>query len=323
MTTTLVYDAICLTHNTGVGHPERADRVRRMMQTLHDRGLLSRCEMIKPWPESDSLMNAIIMVHDESYLQRLEQACRDGLPYIDVPDSAICPESYNAALVSAAASLAAVESVVVGQAKNSMCLMRPPGHHCERSSSMGFCLLNNISIAAEWLLVQRHAGRVAIIDFDVHHGNGTQHIFEDRDDVLYCSVHQHPMTLYPGTGYEKEKGAAGTPGVGFTLNVPLMPGAGDDLFLHALDNKILPAVRSYNPDYILISAGFDAHYEDPLAQCEMTTEGYEILTRHIMEEAEEICEGRVISMLEGGYHLQAVADSVAEHVKVMLEFSNS
>ncbi len=320
MTTTLVYDSACLTHDTGPGHPERADRIRRMLQALHDQELLPRCEMIKPWAIGDKLMAAINDTHDPKYVQRLEAACNEGKPFIDVPDSAICTESYHAALVSAAASLAAVDSVAQGAARNSMCLMRPPGHHCEYDESKGFCLLNNIAIAAEWLLRTRTASRVAIVDFDVHHGNGTQHIFEDRDDVLYCSVHQHPMTLYPGTGFPQERGMVGTPGINFTLNVTVMPGAGDDHFLHAIRDTIAPVVRSYAPDFLLLSAGFDAHEKDPLAQCEMTTEGYEELTRVLCTLGEEVCQGRVISMLEGGYHLTAAADSVARHVKVLLEF---
>ncbi len=320
MTTTLVYDSTCLTHDTGPGHPERADRIRSMMQALHDTKLLPRCEMIKPWAIGDKLMESIHQTHDPDYVQRLQDACEGGKPFIDVPDSAICEESYMAALVSAASSLAAVDSVIKGESQNSMCLMRPPGHHCEYDQSMGFCLLNNIAIAAEWLLKSRHAGRVAIIDFDVHHGNGTQHIFEDRDDVLYCSVHQHPMTLYPGTGHAHERGMVGTPGINFTLNVPVMPGAGDDHFLHALRDKIIPVVKSYSPDFLLLSAGFDAHAEDPLAQCEMSTDGYEELSRVLLQLAEDVCEGRAVSMLEGGYHLTAVAQSVARHVKVLLEY---
>ncbi|MFG0252511.1 MAG: histone deacetylase family protein, partial [Phycisphaerales bacterium JB038] len=170
MTTTLVYDSICLTHDTGPGHPERPDRIRSMMQALRREELLSRCELIKPWRVDDKLMKSVFQTHDRDYVGRLQDACEGGKEFIDVPDSAVCEESYMAALVSAASSLAGVESVVKGEARNSMCLMRPPGHHCEYDQSMGFCLLNNIAIAAEWLLKSRHAGRVAIIDFDVHHG---------------------------------------------------------------------------------------------------------------------------------------------------------
>ncbi|MCK4872058.1 MAG: histone deacetylase [Phycisphaerales bacterium] len=319
MTTALVYDATCLTHDTGRGHPERPDRIREMMQVLGDEGLLTRCVLTKPWLVGDELMRAITAVHDGDYVKRLEATCQRGDPYIDVPDSAICPESYNAALVSAAASLAAVDEIVQGRAHNAMCLMRPPGHHCEYDRSMGFCLLNNISIAAQWLIDAGHARRIAIVDFDVHHGNGTQHLFEDRDDVLYCSVHQHPMTLFPGTGYEREHGAVGTPGINRTVNVPVMPGAGDDQFLHALDQKILPIVRDFGPDFILVSAGFDAHSDDPLAQCEVTTDGFETITRRITDAADAVCDGKIACMLEGGYHLEAVAHSVARHVKVLIE----
>lgn len=319
MSTALVYDATCLSHDTGHGHPERPDRIRAIMQYLRQNGLLKRCKLIGPMDTGRTLMDAINEVHDPEYVERMQAACMEGESFIDVPDSAICEASYHAALISAACAVRAVDVVARGDYRNSICLMRPPGHHCERDESMGFCLLNNTAIATQWLVDRKLARRVAIVDFDVHHGNGTQHIFEDRDDILYCSIHQHPMTLFPGTGHDHERGMPGTPGFGTTVNVPVIPGAGDDMFIAGLDHKILPALYNFRPDYLILGAGFDAHIDDPLAQCKMTTDGYEVLSRRLVEAAEELCEGRLTSVLEGGYHLASLAESCGRHIEVLLE----
>jgi len=307
--TGLVQDDRFLHHVTGDGHPERPQRLAAIADGLRDRGLDDACLPLEVTPVDVSFVRS---VHDETYLHRLREACRSGLPYIDVPDSAIGAESYEVAQLAAGAVIRAVDDVMTGRIRNAFCAVRPPGHHAERTMSMGFCLLNNVAIAAKYLLDHRGLSRVLIVDFDVHHGNGTQHAFEADPRVLFISIHGHPGLVYPGTGHAHERGVG--PGEGFTINVPMLPPSGDAEYRSAFDELILPPAEAFNPQFVIVSAGFDAHRLDPLAPIELPTESFGWMTDELLRIAKNHSGGRFVSVLEGGYHLQALADSAALHV---------
>ena len=311
MSTLLGYDKIFLQHRTGE-HPERPARLISIVEHLQRDGLWEELVDIKERVKPDPWIEQI---HTAGYINRLKAACENGAPYIDCPDSAICPESFEVARQAVAVTLAACDAIISGQANNGFCALRPPGHHAERDRSMGFCLFNNIAVAGRYLQKRHGLKKILILDWDVHHGNGTQHSFECDDTVFYTSIHQHPATLYPGTGWPHERGEG--PGRGFTLNLVLEPGAEDDDCLEMFRDNFLPAARDFNPDFVLVSAGFDGHRLDPLAQLNMTEEGYKIMTWEIKKFAEEYCQGRLLSLLEGGYHLEALSNCVAEHIGVL------
>lgn len=310
----LYYDKRFLDHDTGKGHPERPDRLRAVVKHLNETGLWDKLThpAFKP-----AERKSIERVHQAQYIDRLEQACKDGKPFIDVVDSAISKESATIAYLMTGAALDAVDQVATGKLDRAFVLGRPPGHHAERDRSMGFCLFSNIAIAAEHWIKHHKAKRVAIFDFDVHHGNGTQHHFEERADVLFISIHQHPMTCYPGTGYAEETGKG--KGKGTTLNVPLMPGGGDDLYAEVMDDSVLPALKAFKPDALLVSAGFDAASEDPLAQMDVSTEGFAMIAKHLRDYADDALKGRYVTLLEGGYHLTALSEGVGAYLKAMLK----
>ena len=313
MTVGLYYDKRFLDHDTGKGHPERPDRLRAVVKHLNETGLW---EKLKHPEFEPAERKSIELVHKAEYIDRLEQACEDGQSFIDVPDSAISEESAEIAYLMTGAALDAVDRVAVGKLDRAFVLGRPPGHHAERDRSMGFCLFSNIAIAAEHWIAEHKAERVAVLDFDVHHGNGTQHHFEERADVLFISIHQHPMTCYPGTGYAEETGKG--KGKGTTLNVPLMPGGGDDIYAEVMDGQVMPAIKAFKPDALLVSAGFDAASDDPLAQMDLSTEGFAMIAKHLRDYADEALGGRYVTLLEGGYHLEALSEGVAAYLKAML-----
>jgi acetoin utilization deacetylase AcuC-like enzyme len=234
-------------------------------------------------------------------------------------DTAICPASFEAALYAAGAGAALSSAVLEGKARNGLALVRPPGHHAERSVAMGFCLFNNVAITAKHLLARPDIERVLIVDWDVHHGNGTQNSFERDPSVFYFSIHQWPH--YPGTGAAAERGRG--PGEGTTLNVPAPAGWGDDEYLRAFREVLAPAALDFDPQFVLVSAGFDAHRADPLAEMRVTEEGYRGMTRLVMEIADECCDGRVVSLLEGGYDPQALPRSVAAHLETLMDGAGS
>ncbi|MBX2850976.1 MAG: histone deacetylase [Phycisphaeraceae bacterium] len=310
----LYYDKRFLDHDTGKGHSERPERLRAVVKHLKEAGLWDKLEhpAFKP-----AERKPIELVHKAEYIDRLEQACMDGKPFIDVADSAISEESAAIAYLMAGAAIDAVDQVAAGKLDRAFVLGRPPGHHAERNRSMGFCLFSNIAIAAEHWVAKHKAKRVAILDFDVHHGNGTQHHFEERADVLFISIHQHPMTCYPGTGYAEETGKG--KGKGTTLNVPLMPGGGDDLYAEVMDGQVMPAIKAFKPDALLVSAGFDAASDDPLAQMEVSTGGFAMIAKHLRGYADDALKGRYVTLLEGGYHLTALSEAVGAYLKAMLE----
>ncbi len=261
-------------------------------------------------------MSVVLANHSQGYIDRLREYCASGKSHIDCADSAICPESFEIARLACGSVIRAVDAVAAGEIDNAFCVIRPPGHHAERDFSMGFCLFNNIAVAARHLLKSHGIERVLIIDWDVHHGNGTQHSFDDDPRVFFCSLHGHPDTLYPGTGYAHERGSG--PGEGTTLNLPMQPGAGDDEYRTAFAEHVLPAARAYKPEFILISAGFDAHRADPMAQIELETPSFEWMTQEVRALADECCGGRLVSMLEGGYNLDALGESAAVHLRCLM-----
>ncbi len=304
-----VYHEGCLAHSNGPGHPERPERIRAIREHLEACGLLGRLLPIRPEP---CPLASIERVHPRSYVDRIRTAC-DTAPVLLDPDTGVVPESWQAALLSAGAGLAACDAVVSGRASAAFAAARPPGHHAEVDRAMGFCLFNNVAIAARYLQEKHGLTRPFIVDWDVHHGNGTQHIFEDDDTVFYFSTHQFPF--YPGTGARPETGRGR--GAGFTLNVPLPPGSGDREYLGVFREILRPAIDRFRPDAILISAGFDAHRADPLASMSLTEEGYAGMTDVVRQAAVEHCGGRIVSLLEGGYDLQALGASVEAHLRTL------
>jgi len=307
LTTLLVTHPSFLDHVTPTGHPERADRLRAINVALEsDRFAPLRRELAPR-----GAVEQILLAHPEEYILDIESAIpTEGFGHVDA-DTTVSPGSWEAASHAVGAATYAVDEVMTGAAANAFCALRPPGHHAETERAMGFCLFNNAAIAARHAQRKHGADRVAIIDFDVHHGNGTQQIFWDDPSVLYASTHQFP--LYPGTGDAMETGA------GNIINAPLHSGAGGDEFREAFDIAILPKFAEFSPDLIVISAGFDAHTRDPLANLNLIEADYAWVTKRLMDIADKRCGGRVVSLLEGGYDLQGLAVSVATHVVTLME----
>ncbi|PWK68171.1 histone deacetylase family protein [Aminobacter sp. AP02] len=307
MTTRLYSHPIYLEHLTTPGHPERPDRLRAIERALNDEPfeMLDRAEA----PEGDE--QTILYVHPEKFVENVRrQVPREGLATID-GDTMLSPKSWQAAVTAIGAANAAVDDVFSGKISNVFVASRPPGHHAEKTAAMGFCLFNNAAIAARYAQRKHGAERVAIVDWDVHHGNGTQDIFWDDKSVLYCSTHQMP--LFPGTGAKSETGA------GNIVNAPLAPNTGSEHFREAMRSRVLPALDRFAPDLIIISAGFDAHHRDPLAEINLTEDDFDWATGQLMDSAAHHCGNRLISLLEGGYDLHGLAFSVAAHVTRLMK----
>jgi len=311
--TGLVYDELYLLHDTGPHHPETAQRLTAILETLEDAGLLNKLLRIKPVPAERGVLE---LCHESSYIDSFKNAVDSGLPFLHTPECPISPGTFEAALNAVGAVLKGIDKVMEGGVKNCFCAVRPPGHHAERSRAMGFCYFNNVAIASRYLQKQHSLERIVVIDWDVHHGNGTQHIFEDDATIFYTSFHQDPASCYPGSGWASETGSG--EGQGYTLNLPMPPGAGKDEYLEAME-KIEQAMDKFKPQFVLISAGFDAHLADPLAHIRLTEKEYEELTRRIKNIAEKHAEGRLVSVLEGGYNLKALGKSVKTHMQVLME----
>jgi acetoin utilization deacetylase AcuC-like enzyme len=309
--TGFLYRDLFLRHDTGVGHPERPQRLEAIVGRLESGGLLERLERLGPGPPAEEWLTA---VHDEEYLKRARESCESGLGYVDTPDAPASRESFRVAVAAVSGVLGAVDAVATGRVRNVFCAVRPPGHHALRNRAMGFCILNNVALAARYAQRRHKLAKVLIVDWDVHHGNGTQTIFYDDPSVLYFGVHRSPF--YPGTGGADERGEG--KGLGFTINVPLAAGSGDEDFVRAFEEKLRPAALTFRPDLVLISAGFDAHERDPLGGMKMTTEGYARLTSLVKEIAERTAAGRVVSVLEGGYDLEGLAAAVEAHLRVLM-----
>ena len=310
--TALATSPVFLEHETGPGHPESPARLAWILAHLGSSGITERVMRVEPHPARREWIERI---HEGSYIDRVEAACRSGDPLIDSMDTAISPGSWQAALLAAGAGIGVAEAVLDGRARNGMALVRPPGHHAERSLALGFCLFNNIAVLAKWLQEDRGIGRILIVDWDVHHGNGTQHAFERDPGVFYFSIHQFPY--YPGTGSAGERGYG--PGAGTTLNVPAPAGWGDEEYVRTFREILEPAARAFDPNFVLISAGFDAHFRDPLAGMRVTEDGYREMTRVLMRIANAGAGSRLISLLEGGYDRQALPSSVAAHLETLME----
>ena len=307
----LVLDPAFEGHDTRSGHPERPLRLARIREVLVERGLAARCVAQPVTPASDE---ALFRVHDPDHVRRVEEACRSGERFIDSMDCAIASDSARIARLAAGSLSAMAAEVAAGRLDGGLAIVRPPGHHAERDLAMGFCLFNNVAVAAAALRAECAIERVLIVDWDVHHGNGTQHIFEEDPTVFYYSSHQMP--LYPGTGRAEERGKGR--GVGATLNVPLRPGDGDDRFLAGLTESLVPAMESFRPEFVLVSAGFDAHRADPLGGLNVSTEAFATATGVLRGIADRFGSGRIVSALEGGYDIEALAASTAVHLEALL-----
>ena len=310
--TGFVYHPHATRHRTGPGHPECAGRLQAIIERLEECGALDDAERHEPAPAA---VDQIAAIHAETYIRHVEKACREGASMVDTEDTAISADSYSAALLAAGGALDAVDRLMDGRWQNAFVACRPPGHHAERDLAMGFCLFNNVAVAAAYLRQHHDVERVAILDWDVHHGNGTQHAFEADPAVHYTSLHQWP--LYPGTGRADERGIEA--GRGATLNCLMAPGQGDDDYRRVIEEQVLPELDRFAPQVMLISAGFDAHQADPLSATRVTETGYLEMTRLVTALAAQHAGGRVLSLLEGGYDLDALAASVQIHVESLLD----
>ncbi len=309
-----VYAERYLLHDPGSWHPERPERLQAIHNTLKDSGVLELLERLRP---DYAPLEWVERLHDPAYIQRVKAACEAGKQIIDTPDCGICKDSYMTALLAVGGVLLAVEKVMQGEVENAFCAVRPPGHHAERDRAMGFCFFNNIAIGAVYLLEKFGLERVAIVDWDVHHGNGTQHLFESDPRVFYVSIHEDPQYCYPGTGRRTEEGKG--PGKGFTLNLPMPPRSDDSDYLQALKKEALPRLTQFAPQFVLISAGYDAHEKDPLAHMNLTREGYRDMTGLVQDLARESAGGKLITVLEGGYNLEVLEECVEDHVRMLLD----
>ena len=303
-----IFHAQYLKHDTK-SHPENSGRLKAIQEKIESSKIYSHLHFPEPRRATDDELAAN---HDMGHIDDVRNSCRNGVQNLD-GDTVICPDSWDAATLSAGAGLTAIDQIITGQLDNAFTAVRPPGHHAEKDRAMGFCLFNNVAIAARYAIKKHKLNRVCIFDWDVHHGNGTQHSFYSNPSVHYSSIHQYPF--YPGTGDKDETGTGD--GLGTTLNFPLNAFAGDSIYLDIVENKLIPAIQAFKPELIIISAGFDAHEDDPLAQMRVSSDCYGQMTAMILKVAEEICGGRLLSMLEGGYNYKALADSVFKHINVL------
>ncbi len=310
--TGFVYDDIYLEHKTTPDHPERPERLVEIVKRLKAEGVYSELLKLKPAPAD---LDWIKTVHSPEYIERARRSCENDVGYLDSLDVPISARSYEAALLAAGGMLAAVDAVMEKKIANAFCAVRPPGHHALEDQAMGFCIFNNVAIGAKYLRKKYDLSKVLIVDWDVHHGNGTQAAFYDDPTVLYFSVHQYPF--YPGTGSRAERGSG--KGSNYTINVPLPAGSGDSIYLDAFEEELQPAALDFSPDFVLISAGFDAHENDLLGQMGITAKGYARLTEIVNAIAQKCCQGRLVSILEGGYHLGGLAASVESHIRVLMK----
>lgn len=306
----IVRDDAYLKHDMGIYHPESPDRLQVIYDMIDELGATLNLAMI---PVRQASVDEIATNHDVRYVEYIAATAGARNTYLD-PDTTACAYSWEAACRAVGGLLALVREVVAGNARNGFALVRPPGHHAERKRAMGFCFFNNIAIAARYALKELGMHRVAIVDWDLHHGNGTQNAFYETDEVLFISAHQYPH--YPGSGAIRETGIGA--GEGYTVNVPLAAGAGDLEYVTVFHSLVAPIIEAYRPDLILVSAGFDAHESDPLGGMSLTESGYEQMVQILMSLAEELCGGRLVLTLEGGYNLAALRNSVK---RILLQLS--
>ncbi len=302
MKVAVLYTDAFLEHQPGPGHPECPERLQVMLRELQKSGLLASgaCELVEP---REATPEELAMVHEPGYVAWVKRFCELGGGVMDLGDTVASPGSYRAAVLAAGAAIQAVDLVMEGRYDAAWALVRPPGHHAGRDYARGFCIFNNVALAAKRLLELHGLERVAIVDIDAHHGNGTQELFYETDRVLYASLHQDP-TGFPGTGFEEEVGSG--EGRGFTVNVPLPFLTGDDLYLRALEDIVLPIVRQYRPQFLLLSVGFDVHYADPVARLGLSMIGQARAFSLLASLAQAACGGRLVAVLEGGYSLRHI-----------------
>ncbi|HWB53859.1 MAG TPA: histone deacetylase [Tepidisphaeraceae bacterium] len=321
-------------HLTGPGHPERPDRIRAIDRAVRLAGLLDGpgefpdFEIdLRPLPAAKGKMvelsptavdePTLRWIHSQRYIEHVWHICAGGGGMLDEGDTVVGHESFDIAKLSTGAVLKVCDAVIEGTIKRGFAAVRPPGHHALPDHAMGFCIFANVAIAARYLQRKHGIGKVAIVDFDVHHGNGTQACLDSDPTVLFVSLHQDPRTLWPGSGYAEEIGTGA--GRGFTLNIPLPPGGDNATYLQAIRETVIPRIEDFQPEILLISAGFDAHRDDPLAQMCVSEEGFGEMTRQLCAVADRCCGGRVVSALEGGYNLRALGRSVVQHLLAMGE----
>ncbi|HXE54179.1 MAG TPA: histone deacetylase [Tepidisphaeraceae bacterium] len=323
-------------HETPPPHPERPDRIRAIATAVRRAGLI---DSANPFPTFDFDFGTftssgpklvelpepvqadekwLATIHTPQYVERIRKICQTGGGLLDEGDTPVVPASFEIAKIAVGALLGCCDAVVAGRVRRAFAAVRPPGHHAEPHRPMGFCLFSNVAIAARYLQRAHGLGKIAIVDFDVHHGNGTQAAFEDDPSVLFISLHQDPRTCYPGTGYDYEVGVGA--GRGLTLNIPFPAGSGDEDYLRVMHSRVAPKLDGFRPEIMLISAGFDAHQDDPLAQIHLSEEAFAQITRILVQVAQTHCHGRIISSLEGGYNLRALGRCVVRH---LIELSSS
>jgi acetoin utilization deacetylase AcuC-like enzyme len=304
--TSVITSSTYQNHDTGPGHPERVDRVKVVNEEL--KKLDKKIEWFEPKLFDQKIIEH---VHNKKYLNKIYSSFpKSGIQFLD-GDTIVSPGSKQAALDAVGSILLGIDQVVNKQFKNTFCSVRPPGHHAESDKAMGFCIYNNIAVGAAYLLNHYNYNKVAIIDYDVHHGNGTQEIFYNNPNVLYISTHQYPF--YPGTGSSNEKGGSNN-----ILNVPLEAGTSSNIYFNSFEH-VLKKLKDFKPEFILLSSGFDAHTQDPLAQVNLKSKDFYEITKRIINVANNICNGKIVSILEGGYDLNALRESAYEHVKALIE----
>jgi acetoin utilization deacetylase AcuC-like enzyme len=310
--TGFVYDPLYLEHKTGPGHPESPERLTAIVGRLEATGLADELTPLKPAPAPAEWIETI---HSAEYIERARATCTYGERHLDSGDVPVSRQSYNAAVMAAGGVLTAVDAVMAGEVANAFCAVRPPGHHALRDRAMGFCIFNNVAIGTRYVRGKYGLSRVLIADWDVHHGNGTQEAFYDDPNVLYFSIHQWPF--YPGTGSASQTGTGA--GSDLTINVPVPAGSGDADYVAAFEQRLQPAAMAFRPDFIFISAGFDPQAGDALGGMKVTAEGFARLTRIVKEIAQMCCQGRLVSVLEGGYGADLLAASVEAHIHALME----
>ena len=311
--TGFLYDERYQMHNTGNFHPEMPARLKAIYKGIRDADILRKINLIPAVHVDQSWIEA---VHDLNYILRFEEACLSGMTDFDCPDNIMGPETYEVAMLAAGGIIDVAARIMKGEIDNAFCAVRPPGHHAEKNKAMGFCYFNNIAIVARYLQKKWGIKRVGIVDFDVHHGNGTQHIFEQDPTVFYYSIHQHPSFAYPGTGREFEEGTLA--GLGFTKNSPVLPGRADSEYKRLLERDLFPAFDVFKPQIILVSTGFDAHKDDDMSDMRLTTQAFIWIMERIVEMADKYSDGRLISLLEGGYAINRLPELAKDHMKVLM-----
>ncbi|RLI47643.1 histone deacetylase [Candidatus Bathyarchaeota archaeon] len=305
--TAIIYTPRYLEHDAGPGHPESSDRLRAIMKELRKSGLLEsgKCMLIEPKPAS---VKDVELIHQPDYIQLVKRVCSSGGGLLDLGDTVVSPKSYETALYAVGGAVKAADLVMNGEFQNAFALVRPPGHHAGPSYAMGFCLFNNVAVVAAHLLGDFRLKRILILDVDAHHGNGTQDIFYNTNEVLYIGLHQDPRG-FPGTGFVDDVGSGD--GLGYTVNIPFPYQTDDAAYLKAFNQVVIPIIRQYKPEFILVSTGFDGHYTDPVASLSLSASTYPKIFGKVLDLASQFCMGRLVAVLEGGYSLSFIGKIAA------------